>query len=238
MTIPYDAIVRGNLVDEGAREMSREIIEAVKTIEREKGIEEDTLIHALEDALLAAYKKTPGCLASRDRRARHRLGRLPRVLDRAAGGHRGAADRGGARARDRGARGAGGRDGRALARPDLRRRPPDRLVRHRPRSRQARRRHPRELRPHRRADREAGDPPADPRGGARDDVRGVHRPRRRGRHRHRPAGRRPQQRARRPRQGRGAAASLGAGRRRALRAGLADQGRDHRGAVRARRARR
>jgi transcription termination/antitermination protein NusA len=39
--------------------MSREIIEAVKAIEREKGIEEDTLIHALEDALLAAYKKTP-----------------------------------------------------------------------------------------------------------------------------------------------------------------------------------
>src|ERR687888_612833 len=41
-------------------DMSREIIEAVKTIEREKGIEENTLIHALEDALLAAYKKTPG----------------------------------------------------------------------------------------------------------------------------------------------------------------------------------
>ena len=40
--------------------MSREIIEAVRNIEREKGIEEDTLIHALEDALLAAYKKTPG----------------------------------------------------------------------------------------------------------------------------------------------------------------------------------
>src|SRR5256714_3462842 len=40
--------------------MSREIIEAVKTIEREKGIEENTLIQALEDALLAAYKKTPG----------------------------------------------------------------------------------------------------------------------------------------------------------------------------------
>ena len=40
--------------------MTREIIEAVRTIEREKGIEEDTLIHALEDALLAAYKKTPG----------------------------------------------------------------------------------------------------------------------------------------------------------------------------------
>ncbi len=40
--------------------MSRDIIEAVRTIEREKGIEEDTLIQALEDALLAAYKKTPG----------------------------------------------------------------------------------------------------------------------------------------------------------------------------------
>jgi transcription termination/antitermination protein NusA len=40
--------------------MSREIIEAVRTIEREKGIEEDTLVSALEDALLAAYKKTPG----------------------------------------------------------------------------------------------------------------------------------------------------------------------------------
>src|SRR5919202_4377168 len=40
--------------------MSREIIEAVRTIEREKGIDGDTLIAALEDALLAAYKKTPG----------------------------------------------------------------------------------------------------------------------------------------------------------------------------------
>ncbi len=40
--------------------MSREIIEAVRTIEKEKGIDGDTLIHALEDALLAAYKKTPG----------------------------------------------------------------------------------------------------------------------------------------------------------------------------------
>jgi transcription termination/antitermination protein NusA len=40
--------------------MSQEIIEAVRTIEREKGIEPDTLVSALEDALLAAYKKTPG----------------------------------------------------------------------------------------------------------------------------------------------------------------------------------
>ena len=34
--------------------MSREIIEAVRVIEKEKGIEGDTLIAALEDALLAA----------------------------------------------------------------------------------------------------------------------------------------------------------------------------------------
>ena len=39
--------------------MSRAIIEAVRTIEREKGIDGETLIQALEDALLAAYKKTP-----------------------------------------------------------------------------------------------------------------------------------------------------------------------------------
>src|SRR3954453_12271346 len=39
--------------------MTREIIEAVRVIEKEKGIDGETLIHALEDALLAAYKKTP-----------------------------------------------------------------------------------------------------------------------------------------------------------------------------------
>ncbi|HEU0304122.1 MAG TPA: transcription termination factor NusA [Gaiellaceae bacterium] len=40
--------------------MTREIIEGIQTIEREKGIESGTLIEALEDALLAAYRKTPG----------------------------------------------------------------------------------------------------------------------------------------------------------------------------------
>jgi N utilization substance protein A len=40
--------------------MSLEIIEHIRGLEREKGIEENTVIHALEDALLAAYKKTPG----------------------------------------------------------------------------------------------------------------------------------------------------------------------------------
>src|SRR5438477_6147113 len=40
--------------------MTQEIIDAVRDIEREKGIESGTLVSALEDALLAAYKKTPG----------------------------------------------------------------------------------------------------------------------------------------------------------------------------------
>ncbi len=40
--------------------MSKEIVEAVKTLEQEKGISSDKLMDALEDALLSAYKKTPG----------------------------------------------------------------------------------------------------------------------------------------------------------------------------------
>jgi len=39
--------------------MSREIIEAVQMLEREKGISGEDLLTALEEALLAAYKKTP-----------------------------------------------------------------------------------------------------------------------------------------------------------------------------------
>ena len=211
--------------------MSQEIIEAVREIERDKGIEEGALVAALEDALLAAYKKTPG--ASRHATVEmDDARRLPRLLDRAARRHRGAAARRGARAQARRARAARGGDGRAPAHAHLRRRPRHRLVRHPGGPDQARGRDAGGLRPHRRADREAGHPAAHPRGGAADDVRRVHRPRQRGRHRHRPAGRRPQQRARRPRQGRGAAAALRAGRRRALRAGLAHQGRHHRGALR------
>lgn len=42
--------------------MDREIIEAIKQIEREKGIGSETLLVALEDALLAAYRKTPGAV--------------------------------------------------------------------------------------------------------------------------------------------------------------------------------
>ena len=40
--------------------MSREIVEAVGVLEREKGISADRLMAALEDALLSAYKKQPG----------------------------------------------------------------------------------------------------------------------------------------------------------------------------------
>src|SRR5918911_369242 len=40
--------------------MSREILEAVRVLEREKGISSERLMLALEDALLSAYKKTPG----------------------------------------------------------------------------------------------------------------------------------------------------------------------------------
>ena len=40
--------------------MSKEILEAVKVLEHEKGISSERLMEALEDALLSAYKKTPG----------------------------------------------------------------------------------------------------------------------------------------------------------------------------------
>ena len=97
--------------------MTQEIIEGVREIEREKGIEGDMLIHALEDALLAAYKKTPG--ASRhatveldDERGDFRVYsiELPEDIE----------ERLIEEARERaitGARAARGRDGRALARP-------------------------------------------------------------------------------------------------------------------------
>src|SRR5512143_4090817 len=41
-------------------EMSREIVEAVRELEREKSLESGVLVGALRDGLLAAYKKTPG----------------------------------------------------------------------------------------------------------------------------------------------------------------------------------
>ncbi len=40
--------------------MSREIVDAIKVLEQEKGLDSETLMTALEDALLSAYRKTPG----------------------------------------------------------------------------------------------------------------------------------------------------------------------------------
>jgi N utilization substance protein A len=40
--------------------VSKEIVDAIKALEQEKGIAADTLMDALADALLSAYKKTPG----------------------------------------------------------------------------------------------------------------------------------------------------------------------------------
>ena len=40
--------------------MSREIVEALHGLEQEKGIDAETLMAALEDALLSAYRKSPG----------------------------------------------------------------------------------------------------------------------------------------------------------------------------------
>src|SRR5918911_4345152 len=51
--------------------MSQEIVDAVRALGREKGISEEKLMIALEDALLSAYKKQPGAA----RYARVRLDR-------------------------------------------------------------------------------------------------------------------------------------------------------------------
>src|SRR5262249_60005201 len=45
---------------QGVPSVSKEIVDAVKALEQEKGISADKLMDALEDALLSAYKKTPG----------------------------------------------------------------------------------------------------------------------------------------------------------------------------------
>src|SRR5437016_5752061 len=46
--------------NQGVPSVTKEIVDAVKALEQEKGISADTLMDALEDALLSAYKKTPG----------------------------------------------------------------------------------------------------------------------------------------------------------------------------------
>ena len=153
--------------------MSREILEAMHALAREKGIEPEKLMIALEDALLSAYKKQPGSakyarveidretadfrvieLIIPERLEAHLIVETideETVVDPETGEMReprGAGDR--------------PREVRAVPRPDRRAR-----------------RHPRRLRADRRPDRQAGDPAAHPRGRARHDVRGVPRPRRR-----------------------------------------------------------
>ena len=204
--------------------MTKEIVDAVKALEQEKGIAADKLMDALEDALLSAYKKTPGRGQVRPRRPRPRDRRLPRLRADPAARAGGEAARAEAieeqerddRPRDRRAaraRGARARPGddRALRGPDL-----------------DPRRHPRRLRPDRRPDRQAGDPAADPRGRAADDVRRVPGPRRRADHRDHPAVRQALHAGPAARAGRGAAAEVRAGLQRALRPRHAGQGGDHR----------
>ncbi len=64
----------------GLTAMSQEILDAMTALAREKGIAPDKLRHALEDALLSAYKKQPGSAKyarvelDRDRGLPRRLG--------------------------------------------------------------------------------------------------------------------------------------------------------------------
>ena len=60
--------------------MTQEIVDAVKMLEQEKGIAADTLMDALQDALLSAYKKTPARPSTRRCSIRHRG--LPRLRAR------------------------------------------------------------------------------------------------------------------------------------------------------------
>ena len=129
-------------------------------------------------------------------------------------------------ARPRGAAARRGRGGarRADGRPGDRRAGLPRAARDRPGAADAvprpdrrARRHAGRLRPHRRPDRQAGDPPAHPRGRAGHDVQRVPGPRRRADHRHRPAVRLALHARAAARARRGAAAARRAGARRALR---------------------
>ena len=221
--------VRRHLIDrnlvEGVAHMSKEIVEAVHALEREKGISAEKLMAALEDALLSAYKKTPGAA----KYARVEMDRdtgdfivyeliIPERLEAQLIVE--TIDEGTVVDPETG----------ELREPEEPEIDPEQ-VRAVPRPDRRARRHAGRLRPHRRADRQAGDPPADPRGRARHDVRGVPRPRRRADHRHRPAvglalHARAAARARR-----GAAAQVRAGRRRALRPLAAHQGRHQGGLV-------
>ena len=205
--------------------MSREILEAMTALAREKGISPEKLRIALEDALLSAYKKQPGSakyarveldpetadyrvieLIVPERLEAHLIVETideNTTIDPETG---------------------------EMVEPTEPEIDPEKFEQYARPDRRARR-HARRLRPHRRADGQAGDPPADPRGRARHDVRGVPRPRRRADHRHRPAVRQPLHARAAARARRGAAAALRAGRGRALRPRRPHQG-GHQGGLR------
>src|ERR1700710_295833 len=59
-----DFLARSQVQQSQGDPVSKEIVEAVKALEQEKGISADKLMDALADALLSAYKKTPGAAKS------------------------------------------------------------------------------------------------------------------------------------------------------------------------------
>ena len=206
--------------------MSKEIVDAIKALEQEKGIAADTLMDALADALLSAYKKTPGAAKYARVDLDHETGDfrvfeliLPPELEEKLLAEA-------AEAQEEEEREIDPETGelRELEEPEL---DPEMIAPYEDQITHPRR-HPRRLRPDRRPDRQAGDPAADPRGRTDDDVRGVPGPGRRADHRDHPAVRQALHAGPAARAGRGAAAEVRAGLQRALRPRDAGQGRDHR----------
>ena len=163
--------------------MNTDMMEALYTIEREKGISVEIMLEALANALVTAYKRMPDAAEEALVEIDIETGDIHVIAQELD------------------------EEGHVVKEWDDT---------------------PERLRPHRRADGQAGDPAADPRGRARDEVRGVRRPRGRHRHRDHPADR-PALHAARPRQGRGAAAPGRAGPERALRPRQPAQGLHRRG---------
>ena len=209
--------------------MSKEILEAVRALAAEKNISSEKLMVALEDALLSAYKKTPGAAPYAQVEMDRDLGdftvwelQIPEELEaQLLKEQEEEAEAAADTTRANRERRPGDRRSARGGRPELD------LEKLKEYEDQIERVDvtPERLRPHRRADGEAGDPPAHPRSRARHDVRGVPRPCRRADHRHRPAVRLALHARAAARARRGAAAEVRAGRRRALRPLAAHQGR-------------
>jgi hypothetical protein len=169
--------------------MSREIVEAIRGLEQEKGIDAETLMAALEDALLSAYKKTPGAA------------KYARVdLDRET---------------------ADFRVFELILPPELEEKLVAQAIEEQeetidPETGELREPEEPDLDPELLAPYEAGDPAANPRGGAAHDVRGVPGPGRRADHRDHSTVRQPLHARSAARARRGTAAALRAGLERAL----------------------